>query len=123
MHLPARVGAALIGIASSILFLATPAAPAWLDDESRVASAAPLYSFGLPGGPTLQIAVAGAGPGDLGYRPWWRTVLVLPIDGRGLSTDPYVSEDEIRAARTAGRVFLFETGVLFQGQVVPAGHR
>lgn len=80
-------------------------------------AAAILYAFGFP--PQPQFDVLDSVPGDSKYNPWWHVVVVVVLDGRDVSVNPYTSEDEILAAADAGTVLLVETGFHFLCQVLP----
>jgi hypothetical protein len=68
--------------------------------HGKVASVAdPIYFFPVdpndPTGPQLQPHVIPTIPGVAGYNPHWDVKVVVVNNGRDLSTDPFVSEQEI----------------------------
>ena len=81
-------------------------------------AAIPLYAFGAPGNQP-QPDVLSAIPGVKGYNPWWEVFIVIPTDGRDLTTNPYTSEAEILAAQAAGDVLIVPIDVFFLCQVLP----
>ena len=58
-------------------------------------------------------------PGDPGYNPWWKVIVVIPLDGRDVSVDPFTSEAEILAAADDGSVLLLDINFVFLCQVLP----
>ena len=80
--------------------------------------AIPLYSFGPPGFQP-QFDVLSAVPGVPRYNPWWEVKVVIPLDGRNVSTNPYTSEAEILAARGLGKVLIIDIEFFFLCQVLP----
>ncbi len=81
-------------------------------------AAANLYAFGFPPDQP-QFDVLDTVPGDPEYNPWWHVILVVPLTGRDLTTDPFTSEAEILAAQETGEVLLVNTGFHFLCQVLP----
>lgn len=81
--------------------------------------AIPFYVFGPPGA-APQFEVLSEIPGEAGYSPFWEVIVVIPTNGRDVSTHPFTSEDEILAARDAGDVILIDTGFSFLCQVLPS---
>ena len=77
----------------------------------------PLYAFGFP--PQPQFDVLSRAPGEAGYNPWWKVIIVVVLDGRDVSVNPFTSEAEILAAANAGRVLLVDSGFVFLCQVLP----
>ena len=67
----------------------------------------PLYAFGLPGDQP-QFDVIGVAPGDAQYSPWWEGVLVIVLDGRDVSANPFTSEQEILDAAVYMRQAIYE---------------
>src|SRR5690349_11563051 len=53
-----------------------------------------LYSFGPPGDQP-QFDVITVVPGERGYNPLWEVIMVVVLDGRDVTTNPFTSEDEI----------------------------
>ncbi len=77
----------------------------------------PLYAFGPPGDQP-QIDVLSVIPGEPGYNPHWEVFIVIPLDGRDVSSDPFTSELEILVAEAAGRVLVVDTNFVFLCQVL-----
>ncbi|MCI0403462.1 MAG: hypothetical protein L0212_08065 [Acidobacteria bacterium] len=65
-----------------------------------------------------QFEVLSAVPGHAGYNPWWHVFLVIILDGRDVSTDPFTSEQEILNAAADGDVLLIDTEFVFLCQVL-----
>lgn len=84
--------------------------------------AIPFYAFGPPGA-APQLEVLSSTPGLAGYNPWWHVFVVIPLDGRDLSTNPFTSEDEILEAEAMGDVLIVDTGFVFLCQVLPGENR
>jgi len=78
----------------------------------------PLYAFGEPPNQP-QFDVLSAVPGQRGYNPWWRVIVVVVLNGRDVTVDPFTSEAELLAAAAAGEVLLIDTGFVFLCQVLP----
>ena len=109
-----------------------PRIPAWHDGEIvtfTVVSenvegvdldvpAIPFYVFGDPENQP-QFEVLSSVPGNPDYNPWWEVIVVIPLDGRDLTVDPYTSDEEILAAADEGRVLLIDVDFLFLCQVLP----
>ena len=81
-------------------------------------AAADLYAFGFPPDQP-QFDVIDSIPGDSEYNPWWHVTLVVVLDGRDVTTNPFTSEQDILDAASAGHVALVDTGVYFLCQVLP----
>ena len=92
-----------------------------VDNPGMRHHAIPLYAFGLPGFQP-QFDVLSAVPGVPGYNPWWEVKVVVVLDGRNVSINPYRSEAEILAARAAGRVLIIDIEFFFLCQVLPGRH-
>lgn len=81
--------------------------------------AIPFYAFGPPM-IAPQFEVLSKIPGQRGYNPFWEVIVVIVLDGRNVSTNPFRSEAEILTARDAGRVLLIDTDFAFLCQVLPS---
>ncbi len=84
--------------------------------------AIPFYAFGPPMA-APQFDVFGLAPGDAGYNPWWEVFVVIPTDGRDVSTNPFTTEQEILDAAAMGDVIIIDTGFVFLCQVLPGKNR
>ena len=88
-----------------------------------VASVAdPIYFFPSdssdPTGAQLQPHVIPTIPGVDGYNPHWKVELVFVLDGRDLSKDPFLSEDEIQEAVAKNEIVVIPTGIIVLCQVI-----
>jgi hypothetical protein len=98
-----------------VVFFLIPSTQVFGVDQIPDHVSLPLYFFP---GPRRQFDVIGVAPGDAGYNPWWRVFVVIPLDGRDVSVDPFTSEQEILDAAAAGTVRLIRTNVVFLCQIV-----
>ncbi len=57
-------------------------------------------------------------PGQPGYNPWWDVYRVVVLNGRDVSTDPFLSEDEILDAEDRGEVMVIDLDFILLCQVV-----
>jgi hypothetical protein len=57
-------------------------------------------------------------PGVPGYNPYWDIITVTVLNGRDVTTDPFLSEDEILAAYLLGDVDLSDTDIVLLCQVI-----
>ena len=85
----------------------------------REGVAIPFYAFGPPM-MAPQFEVLSKIPGQSGYRPWWEVMIVVVLDGRNVTTNPFKSEQEILDAQTAGKVLIIDTEFAFLCQVLPS---
>ncbi len=79
----------------------------------------PFYVFGPPM-TAPQFEVLSKIPGQSGYNPFWEVIVVIVLDGRDVSTNPFTSEAEILAAAAAGNVLLIDVEFVFLCQVLPS---
>ena len=77
-----------------------------------------LYSFGPPGNQP-QFDVITVVPGERGYNPLWEVIAVVVLNGRDVTTNPFMSEDEILDAAQNNEVMLVETEFYFLCQILP----
>jgi hypothetical protein len=85
-----------------------------IDNEAIATTVAnPLYV--VDGQEVSHVLSIGLGAG---YNPYWDIVLVTVLNGRDLSTDPFLSEAEILDAAANGEVALDDTGFILLCQVV-----
>jgi hypothetical protein len=90
-------------------------------DRNQDPPAIHLYAFGFPPDQP-QFDVVSEIPGEAGYNPWWEVILVVVLDDRDVTTDPFTSEEELLEAEAAGEVALIETGFYFLCQILPGSH-
>jgi hypothetical protein len=90
-------------------------------DRHKDPPAIPLYAFGFPPDQP-QFDVVSSIPTRAGYTPWWEVILVVVLNGRDVSANPFTSEAEILAAEAAGDVLLIETDFYFLCQILPGSH-
>ena len=83
----------------------------------------PIYSLFSPGQVSQPDPVIGFVPGDAGYTPWWRQVLLIDASGffgvgRDVAQNPYTSVAEIEAnlCPIAGNFTVFHTCVVLLGK-------
>jgi hypothetical protein len=84
-----------------------------VEREAIASIAEPLYAFG-----GLQPHVIATMPGQPDYNPYWDVYAVEVLDGRNLSTDPFLSEDEILDAEDRGEVRVTHLNFILLCQVV-----
>ena len=83
-----------------------------VEREAIEGVAEPLYAI------AGQPHVISTMPGQPGYNPYWDVYLVRVLDGRNLSTDPFLSEDEILEAEENGEVRVTRLDFILLCQVV-----
>ena len=84
-----------------------------VERESIASIAEPLYAFG-----GLQPHVISTMPGQRGYNPYWDVYAVVVLNGRDVSTDPFLSEEEILDAEDRGEVMVIHLDFILLCQVV-----
>ena len=65
-----------------------------------------------------QPHVLSIGLGEAGYNPYWDIVTVTVLNGRDVSTDPFLSEDEILDAEANGEVKVSDRHIILLCQVI-----
>lgn len=128
---PALILFAMLGIALPSFATQPPRIPVYLDGRIVQMLVVNANVFGVDQGAIdnkvaitiytfqrRQPDVLTAGPGEPGYNPWWKVTVVIPLDGRDLSTNPFTSDSEVDQAAAAGKVLLVPTNFVFLCQVV-----
>ena len=57
-------------------------------------------------------------PGVAGYNPWWDVLTVQVLNGRDVSTHPFLSEKEILTAEANGEVWVTDLNFILLCQVI-----
>lgn len=83
-----------------------------VEREAIESIAEPLYAI------AGQPHVISTMPGQAGYNPYWYIYAVDVLNGRDVSTDPFLSEDEILEALVNGEVSLIDTDFVLLCQVI-----
>jgi len=92
------------------------------DNNALAAAANPIYFF--PSAPAnllgdqLQPHVLSIGLGQKGYNPYWHIVAVVVLNGRDLTSDPFLSEEEILDAWDNDEVALTDEAILLLCQQI-----
>jgi hypothetical protein len=104
--------------------------PAWYEGEIVFFAAPPAFGVGGVGVPgkdlfydfgfpmPRQNPVLHSIPGDPDFNPLWEVLEVIVLDGRDVTKNPFKSEDEILAAKAAGKVLVVDTHFSFLCPVV-----
>ncbi|MGI8978126.1 MAG: hypothetical protein ACR2FY_02760 [Pirellulaceae bacterium] len=83
-----------------------------VEREAIEGIAEPLYAI------AGQPHVISTMPGQPGYNPYWDIYVVVVLDGRNVSTDPFLSEEEILDAEDAGEIKIIRLDLILLCQVI-----